>query len=191
MERANKSVQSSGTISGVPLPTETIPKSNITIAITLIKAKGHEKQVRLSVSPQHASSLYIPGVILTGWGQRSYAFPVYLFKLEVASKWAAQTDHPEVLWLFSFQSESLCTESVSIYKFIALATFATATFLLQYRLVWTILIMGQERNEISKLLCREGMKMRNQSFPPSLLFDPADSSCLHKTHHSWERLAIF
>lgn len=146
MERANQSVQSSGTISGMPLSTETIPKSNITIAITLIKAKGHEKQVWLSVSLQHASSLYIPGVILTCWGQRSYAFPVYLFKLEVDSKWAAQTDHPEVLWLFSFQSESLCTQSVSIYKFIALATFATATFLLQYRLEWTILIMGQEQN---------------------------------------------
>lgn len=86
MRRANEYVQSSGTISDMPLSTDIIPRSNITIAIILIKAKGHEKQVRLSVFAQHASSLHIPGVVLNCWGQRSYAFPVYLFKLEVDSK---------------------------------------------------------------------------------------------------------
>lgn len=85
MRNNKKSVQ----LSGVALPS--VLSWSYQSLFTLIKAKGHKKTLLcLLGSPELL-------------GQGNYAFPVYLFKLQVVSKQAAQIHHPHTLVLSSFQ----------------------------------------------------------------------------------------
>lgn len=69
----SEKTKESGPHSGIPLPSQIIPKSKIFLSIILLKAKGHEKQgPPAHILPGHARD-YSERL-----GQRSYAFPVYL-----------------------------------------------------------------------------------------------------------------